>query len=186
MTPQICHVTEGERNHSVTPKHHTASSVRDRRPSSYILSQVIVRIVRLVSFCPPGAELCSCDPQVHLFNVLTLSLKVVCGVVRAGHKYLQDTERGWRLHNQADVLIFSFRNLPDSSFHRHWVLTGAGWKQIYVGDETKSVKYYLKYENILLIWNATNFCMMGSRSSSAGWTSLSGLLVSIVVLTVAM
>lgn len=48
------------------------------------------------------------------------------------------------------------------------------------------MKCYLKHSNILLIQNITNFCMMGSRSSSAGWTSLSGLLVSIVVLTVAM
>lgn len=66
--------------------------VRGWRPPSYILSWVIVRIVRLVSFCPPEAELCSCDPPVHLFNVLTLGLKVVCGVIWAGHKYLEETQ----------------------------------------------------------------------------------------------
>lgn len=64
--------------------HHTASDVCDYQPSSCsrcLLSGVLIRIVRLVPFRPPEAELGSCDPPVHIFNVFTLSLKVVCGVI---------------------------------------------------------------------------------------------------------
>lgn len=107
-----------QKNNSVTPNqkrwHHTASSVRAHPPSScssYVLSRVIVRIVRLVSFCPPEAELCSCDPPVHLFNVLTLGLKVVCGVIRAGHKYLEEIrEADTDYTTEPDYFFFSSEN----------------------------------------------------------------------------
>lgn len=94
--------------------HHTASDVCDYQPSSWsrcLLSGVLIRIVRLVSFCPPEAELGSCDPPVHIFNVFTLGLKMVCGVIRAGHKYLGRMQEKVEDNKTKLFLFFSFRKL---------------------------------------------------------------------------
>lgn len=91
--------------------HHTASDVGDYQPSSCsrcLLSGVLIRIVRLVSFGPPEAELGSCDPPVHIFNVFTLGLKVVCGVIRAGHKYLGRKQKKAE-DNKTKLFFFPFR-----------------------------------------------------------------------------
>lgn len=88
---------------------HAASEGCDQQPSSCsrcLLSGVLIRIVRLVSFGPPEAELGSCDPPVHVFNVLALGLKVVGGVIRAGHKYL-GREQEKAEDNKTELFLFS-------------------------------------------------------------------------------
>lgn len=115
--------------------HHTASDVCDYQPSSCsrcLLSGVLIWIVRLVSFRPPEAELGSCDPPVHIFNVLALGLKVVRGVIWAGHKYLGRMQE--KAEDNKTKLGFFFilqkMSLPDSSFHHRWVSAGAGLTRI--------------------------------------------------------
>lgn len=56
------------------------------------------------------------------------------------------------------------------------------WRETFV-----SVEFSRFYSSEMRDWmNVTNFCMMGSRRSRPGWISLSGLVVSAIVLTVAM
>lgn len=64
-------------------------------------SSVVIRGVRRVSLWSSEAELCSCDPAVHVSDVLTFSLTVVYCIIWAGHKYLVKTEqRGEICHQQ--------------------------------------------------------------------------------------
>lgn len=81
-------------------------------------------------------------------------------------------------------------SLPDSFFHPHLEPAGWWWTQIWnYNSHTKITTIQLKKQSKWRIEgfdHITNFCMMGSRSSKAGSTSFSGLLVSTAVLTVAM
>lgn len=53
--------------------------------------------MRLVSLGSSETQLCSGDAAVHVLDVLTLRLKVICGVVRARHKYLANTNNVYQL-----------------------------------------------------------------------------------------
>lgn len=185
------HHTQNPVNLEQAGLHHTASDVCDYQPSSCsrcLLSGVLIRIVRLVSFGPPEAELGSCDPPVHIFNVFTLSLKVVCGVIRAGHKYLGRKQEKAEDNKTKLFVFFPSENVIT------WLLFPSSLGTSRCRTDTNlelrwNDVHEMLFQNItrsFWIWNVTDFCMMGSRSSSAGCTSLSGLPVSAVVLTVAM
>lgn len=49
---------------------------------------VLIRSVGLVSLWSSKAELCPCDPAVHVLQVLVFIVKEVCFIVWARHKYL--------------------------------------------------------------------------------------------------
>lgn len=59
---------------------------------------VIIRRVRLVSLRSSEAEFCPGDAAVHVFDVLTLRLKMICGVVGARNKYLANTNNWQSLY----------------------------------------------------------------------------------------
>lgn len=117
ITPQRCRVAPSstldtsQTGFSPSGTGRFTSHVCHYQPSSCsrcLLSGVLIRIVRLVSFRPPEAELGSCDPPVHIFNVFTLGLKVVRGVIRTGHKYLGRMQEKAE-DNKTKLCLFFFR-----------------------------------------------------------------------------
>lgn len=97
---------------------------------------VIIRRVRLVSLRSSETEFCPGDAAVHVFDVLTLRLKMICGVVRARNKYLANTKSWQSLYisfwfyppnfPEQNVLFSFWVLLPDPLFHRRSERAGGG------------------------------------------------------------
>lgn len=73
---------------------------------------------------PPEAELRPRHPPVHVFNVLTLGLKVVGGVIRAGHEDLEKTQEKDEDHQTKQTSFPQKTSSPDSSSRRRWEPAG--------------------------------------------------------------
>lgn len=157
---------------------------------------VIIRRVRLVSLRSSDTEFCPGDAAVHVLDVLTLRLKVICCIVRAWHKYLANTKNGQSLQLRFWFFppnCFFFKNYY---YYFYLILFSIivwnkqvtdRYKSEWWREKFVSVEFSHFYSSEMRDWmNVTNFCMMGSRRSRPGWISLSGLVVSAIVLTVAM